>query len=332
MTARARRTVDEMGLSFLDVICCGFGAVILLLMISKIAEPLVLEKTATHIDGTVAQREQAVHEIRGQVEQLTHELNQKQQELDGTLANLAQVERELSTILGKFQTSKSLAVEATVEHQKLASAKESLTEEMQRLLGAGFQRSDNTIGGIAVDSEYLIFVIDTSGSMYNYAWNRVMQKMRETLDIYPRLKGIQVMSDMGTLMFPSFGTNWIPDSPGRRRAILQRLQTFNPFSNSSPVEGIEAAVSKFQAPDKRISVYVFGDDFSGTSIEQVVDTVDRINRPDASGKRPVRINAVGFPTLFHAASPPDSLYRFAALMRILTYRNNGTFVGLSEFH
>jgi hypothetical protein len=331
MTARARRTVDEMGLSFLDVICCGFGAVILLLMISKIAEPLVLERTNSRLDGTVAQREQAVFEIRGQVETLTRELTQKQQELDSTLVNLAQVERELSRILGKYQTSKSLAEEASVEQQKLASAKQSLTEEMQRLLGAGFQRSDNTIGGIAVDSEYIIFVIDTSGSMFNYAWNEVMKKVRETLDIYPRVKGIQVMSDMGQMMFPSYGTSWIPDSPARRRAIMERLRTFNPFSNSSPVEGIEKAVRTFQAPDKRISVYVFGDDFTGQSIEEVVDTVDRINQPDANGKRPVRINAVGFPTLYHAASPPDSLYRFAALMRELTYRNNGTFVGLPEF-
>ena len=37
-----RRPAPEISLSFLDVICCGFGAVILLLMITKTVEPQVL--------------------------------------------------------------------------------------------------------------------------------------------------------------------------------------------------------------------------------------------------------------------------------------------------
>ncbi len=331
MSTRTRRTVDEMGMSFLDVICCVFGAVILLLMISKVAQPLVLEHAAMSLDGTVSARREALFEIRGHTTQLTRDLSDKQRQLNSTLIALARLEAELSQILGRFQTSKSDAEEQVTLEKKLASAKQQLTEEMQRLLGAGFQRADNTIGGIAVDSEYLVFVIDTSGSMFNYSWGEVIKKVRESLEIYPKLKGIQVMSDMGEFMFPRYGNSWIPDSPARRRAILERLRSFNPFSNSSPVEGIEKAIRTFQAPDKRISIFVFGDDFTGNSIEQVVDTVDRINQPDAQGRRPVRINAVGFPTLFHAANRPASLYRFAALMRELTYRNNGTFVGLPEF-
>jgi hypothetical protein len=196
----------------------------------------------------------------------------------------------------------------------------------------GFRRADNTIGGITVDSEYIIFVIDTSGSMFNFAWNQVMRKVSETLQIYPEVKGIQVMNDMGDYMFPRYQGRWIPDSPARRRAIIERLRTWNPFSNSSPVEGIQRAIRTFYDPEKKISVYVFGDDFTGRSVEQVVDTVDRLNTADASGKRLVRIHAVGFPVLYQAAPQRQaSLYRFAALMRELTYRNNGTFVGLSEF-
>ena len=86
------------------------------------------------------------------------------------------------------------------------------------------------------------------------------------------------MSDQGEYMFPQYCGRWIPDSPARRRAILERMRSFNPFSLSSPVNGIEKAIRVFQAPDKRISVYVFGDDFTGNSIEEVVDTVDRHQR------------------------------------------------------
>ena len=43
---------------------------------------------------------------------------------------------------------------------------------MQRLQAsrAPPRPADNLVGGIPVDSEYIIFVIDTSGSMQTYAW------------------------------------------------------------------------------------------------------------------------------------------------------------------
>ena len=37
-----RRPIEEFSMSFLDVISCGFGAVILLLMITKTVEPVLL--------------------------------------------------------------------------------------------------------------------------------------------------------------------------------------------------------------------------------------------------------------------------------------------------
>jgi hypothetical protein len=164
--------------------------------------------------------------------------------------------------------------------------------------------------------------------MYNVAWGAVLEKVQETLAIYPSVKGIQVMNDMGDYMFPGFAGEWIPDSPARRQAIVARLQGWNPFSNSSPVEGIEAAINTYYDPDKLISIYVFGDDFTGRSIAEVVNEVDRINAADASGRRRVRIHAVAFPV--YLDRPSGRVYRFAALMRELAYRNDGTFVGLSE--
>jgi hypothetical protein len=37
-------------------------------------------------------------------------------------------------------------------------------------------------------------------------------------------------------------------------------------------------IRTFSAPDKKISIYVFGDEFTGKSIDEVVNTVDRLNR------------------------------------------------------
>ncbi len=52
---------------------------------------------------------------------------------------------------------------------RLLAAQQELTREMERLLGQARRprRSEATVGGIPVDSEYIIFIIDTSGSMLN---------------------------------------------------------------------------------------------------------------------------------------------------------------------
>jgi hypothetical protein len=165
--------------------------------------------------------------------------------------------------------------------------------------------------------------------MQSVAWPQVVRKVSETLSIYPQVKGIQVMNDMGDYMFSRYQGRWIEDTPSLRNSIIKTLQGWAPFSNSSPVEGITAAINTYYDPDKRISIYVFGDDYTGNSIEDVVEAVDRVNLADESGRRRVRIHAVGFPV--YLDRPNARVYRFAALMRELAFRNDGTFVGLAEY-
>jgi hypothetical protein len=326
---RGRRQIEEFSVSFLDVICCGFGAIILLLMITKTLEPVLLEKSNVNLEGQIAAREDALFEIRGQITEIRKQLNDAEADLNFKLEALAKLSGQLTKILGEFSTLSEEQKDVSTQNLKLAAAKQTLTDEMQNLLGVDFKRSSGLVGGITVDSEYIIFVIDTSGSMHSVAWPQVIRKVSETLAIYPQVKGIQVMNDMGDYMFSRYAGGWIEDTPALRNSIIQTLQTWSPFSNSSPVEGITAAINTYYDPDKRISIYVFGDDFTGNSIEDVVEAVDRVNLRDESGRRRVRIHAVGFPV--YLDRPNNKVYRFAALMRELAYRNEGTFVGLAEY-
>ncbi len=333
MGKRKRRDVDIFNMSFLDVVSCGFGAIILLLVIVKVSEPHVIERLAIDLTGLVQKLEAELFEIRGETTVLNRELLSKQQQLSEAREKLARLQGDMSSVRGQYQSARNEQDAQSIIAGQLSSAKQSLSEEMRRLLGSGYQRSNprSAIGGVPVDSEYIIFIIDTSGSMRQHAWPLVLKKVREVLDIYPRVKGIQVMNDMGDYMFSQYQSKWIPDSAARRKAIIKRLAGWEPFSNSSPVEGIEAAIRRFHARDKRISLYVFGDDFARGSIQNVIDTVDQLNRADRSGRTRVRIHAVGFPVLFDfTGGLPGNAVRYAALMRKLAESNNGSFVGLNS--
>ncbi len=165
--------------------------------------------------------------------------------------------------------------------------------------------------------------------MKNYAWNRVQQQLRETLEVYPQVKGIQVFNDMGEYMFKSYRNEWIPDTQGTRDAIIDALRNWNAFSNSSPREGILEAIETYYDPDKKVSLYVYSDDFASGSINAVVREVDRRNSAGADGQRRVRIHAVAFPVYYEVTNGELlTAARFAILMRVLCQRNGGTFVAL----
>ncbi|MGI9308578.1 MAG: VWA domain-containing protein [Gammaproteobacteria bacterium] len=327
---RKRRETETFSLSFLDVICCGFGAVILLLVITKIYEPITIEQSKVELEGLIQKLQEELFDIRGDSTILNRDIDELEQSLSENKELVARLQGELTKIQGQYDVSSNTSVSDDVEQGELLAARQSLTEEMQRLMKDQRRSSaDRMVGGIPVDSEYIIFVIDTSGSMFQGPWNLVLQKINETLSVYPRVKGIQVLNDEGRYMFSTFAGRWIPDSPSSRRNILSTLRNWNPYSDSSPVEGITEAINTFYQPGRSVSIYVFGDDFPRGSVEAVVRYVDRVNRSDRFGNRLMRVHAVGFPTPFGRGTSANAL-RVANLLQVLCERNGGTFVALTS--
>lgn len=333
MRRKKDREFDVFSLSFLDCICCGFGAVILLFVLSKAGEPVVIEQVKEDLSGLIKKLEAETYELRGEVTVLNRELKGKQEQLSEEKKSLARLQGDLSKIQGEFAASKDMQEVQNIIEGKLAPLKQQLTEEMKRLLAQANRPvqqdlSKQPVGGIPVDSEYIVFIIDTSGSMKNGAWPMVIKKLEETLKLYPKVRGIQVMNDMGQYLYPGYAGQWIPDTPGRRRALLNAIITWQSFSNSSPVEGINEAIRRYANDENNISIYVYGDEFSGRNMFGVLEQVDYMNRrPDGSLR--ARIHAVGFPTVVTApVNRGNTGVLFAILMRELCARNGGTFVAL----
>ena len=224
MNRRRARDFEVFSMSFLDTICCAFGAIILLFMLSKFGEPKALEKSRLDLEGRLLQLQEERYDIRGQTEILNRDLTQREQQLSVVKQKLARLRGDLSDVKGQFKASDQDAEVANKLQGQLVSAQQELTEEMKKVLGAQYRRApQDAVAGLPVDSEYIIFIIDTSGSMANYAWPLMLRKMQEVLDAYPQVKGWQVMSDEGAYMFPSYRGRWLPDTPAQRKLVVLSL-------------------------------------------------------------------------------------------------------------
>jgi hypothetical protein len=300
------RAPEEFSLSFLDVICCGFGAIILLLMITKTAEPQIIEASTINLEGTLVELQQQVFDIRGETKILNRDLNAKQGQLSEHEQRIAILRGQMANVKSRYdslqvQTSSNAAIAG-----ELAVTKQALNQ---------------LIGGILVDKEYVIFIVDTSRSMRDQ-WPRVIAEVGNVLAIYPTLKEFQVWDADGNSINEE--TEWIGDSPEARKDTLQDIKRWPSNSKSTPQPALEKAFKDYGRSGLKIAIYVFGDDFEGGSVDKLVKRVDSLNRLDDNGRRMISINAVGIPNTPYVANP----HGFAHLMRRLSYKNSGSFVGL----
>ena len=81
MSRRRRSDIAGVGLSFLDVICCGFGAIVLLLVLTKIGEPMAIERSRVELDAMIRRLQEEIYEIRGETNVLNRQLVSKREQL-----------------------------------------------------------------------------------------------------------------------------------------------------------------------------------------------------------------------------------------------------------
>ncbi|MFT7235893.1 MAG: hypothetical protein ACI9QV_001479 [Methylophagaceae bacterium] len=314
MKARNRQ-LEIFSLSFLDVISCGFGAVVMLILISK-----------TDIDVSVTNAED-VSALLSSLLSLQNSVGNIEQELRDDLASLEELSGQKSAIRS---ASKALQSElAKLANNNIAMAKRieglSLVEEKLKQASLTKPRNptdkrDVEVGGIPVDSDYVVFVVDTSGSMKNI-WRSVTGEIVNVLNIHPEVKGFQILNDMGKSLISSYEGKWIPDTPTRRKAVISMLGKWNAISNSSPVEGLTVALRRYAKPNITTSIYVFGDEYSGNEYDDVIEHVTTKNKALGTDRQLAKIHAVGFIS-------SGSTDRFSVLMREMTRQNQGTFIAL----
>jgi hypothetical protein len=294
-----RRQIEVFSLSFLDCLCCGFGAILLLFILSIGSGKAGVE---SEIDDPT------LLAMRTQLAQLEADVANKATLLEASI-NSKQTEQERQRV------------------QKAAA-------EATRLLQS-FKHEDLPPIGLPADATHVAFIIDTSGSMRNQLTNQlhfgVIEQITELLDSLPEVTSIQFIDTSGNYMLRDRRGFWLPDTPGLRQHALRAVLNYPSLSVSDPEPGVRKAFQDLQQildPNDSMSLYVIGDDFRG-STQSFLLKLDRLNpRDPTTGKRPVSISAIGFPTLINPfqIGAPQGNARFANIMREIAEAHDGVLI------
>lgn len=311
-----RATLEIFNLSFLDIISCAFGAVVILVLLSKNGQ----DSGGPDDAGITKVAEKLA---------ILSALEQEQQGLRAQTQAQQQTRDELDLVYQFALDSKNQTAEQVKKAQAQADALARQNQDLEQVLASqkalalqkqGEADADEEVGGIPVDSEYIIIIVDTSGSMVSI-WSKVVAQMQYILDSHPEVKGFQIMNDMGNYLLSGYAGRWIKDSPRVRNTVLAAVRNWGSYSNSSPVEGLSVALRTYAKADRKLAIYILGDDYTGGSYDPVINTLNKLNTNRVTGERIARVHAIGFVS-------NASTNRFSVLMREVTRQNRGTFLAL----
>jgi hypothetical protein len=330
-----RRPTTIFSLAFLDCICCGFGAIILLFVLSvdhqdkntQAARAKLKDVAAAYLAQLAALHERKGDLIAGHNDaaKLLLDAQRIEENMKGLLDDMA------NKLAAEKQGQKALTVEI---------------DQLKKDIGAGQKKPDMLLNenikptplGLPANSTHVAFIIDTSGSMRDPSteriWRIVLRKFEEVLDSYPQVDGVQFFDADGRFILGGRGEEkWLPDTPETRSTIKQALLRYEVYSNSNPVPGIVRALRTLHDKEDekmKMTIFVLGDEFTGTA-DAVLRRLDELNPKDKDGKRSVVINAIGFPTSIKMGfSMGNTGVKLANLMREVAYQHGGAFIALED--
>jgi hypothetical protein len=322
-----RRQIEVFSLSFLDCLCCGFGAILLLFILSIGSGKAGVE---SEIDDPTLQA------MRAQLAELEADVANKAALLEGSI-NSKKTEQERQRIQSIIQELESTLADLQQEFdskQANLSTSQQAAAEANRLLKS-FKHEDLPPIGLPADATHVAFIIDTSGSMRNQMTNQlhygVIEQITELLDTLPAVKSIQFIDTSGNYMMRDRRGFWLPDTKGLRNTALRSVLNYPVLSVSDPEPGVRKAfrdLSPDIGPNDSMSLYVIGDDFRG-STQSFLLKLDRLNpRDPATGNRAVSVSAIGFPTLINPfqLGAPQGNTRFANIMREIAEAHDGVLI------
>tara|TARA_Y100000768_G_scaffold15925_1_gene11098 strand:- start:3719 stop:4666 length:948 start_codon:yes stop_codon:yes gene_type:complete len=311
---KEKKTTEVFSMSFLDIMACGFGALVLILLISEFNEIEIIENKYT-ADLFLTKQDEVVTK--------TNQLNDVDIELTSKIKNLISIQDELdkvkSNLKNRANVVQSLTELSQLKQSQIIVKNEDQKEPIEQVVASG----------IRIDSRYLIFIIDNSGSMVEGApWSRVVKEIETIIMTFPSLEGFMIMNDTGKTIVG--GGNWVKPTKANRIDAVNKLKRVNAMTNSNPIPAIEKSINIYGRKYDDVGIFIIGDDIrESKNVDSRLLEINRINTK-SDGSKYVRINALGFLTSrrlnVQGYAFEDDNNKYLTLMRELTEQNGGTLV------
>ena len=311
---KEKKTTEVFSMSFLDIMACGFGALVLILLISEFNEIEIIENKYTY-DLFLTKQDDVVTK--------TNQLNDVDRELTSKIKNLISIQDELDKVKSNLNNRASVVQSLTelsqLKQSQIIVKNEDQKEPIEQVVASG----------IRIDSRYLIFIIDNSGSMVEGApWSRVVKEIETIIMTFPSLEGFMIMNDTGKTIVG--GGNWVKPTKANRIDAVNKLKRVNAMTNSNPIPAIEKSINIYGRKYDDVGIFIIGDDIrESKNVDSRLLEINRINTK-SDGSKYVRINALGFLTSrrlnVQGYAFEDDNNKYLTLMRELTEQNGGTLV------
>lgn len=311
---KEKKTSEVFSMSFLDIMACGFGALVLILLISEFNEVEIIENKYTA--ELFLDKQNEVQSKNDQLIKLDSEINRK-------ILDLISIQSELDKVKSNLE-GRADVVESLSDLSKARQSQISIKNKLQKS-----PIEQVAASGIRIDSRYLIFIIDNSESMKQGApWSRVMKEIESIIMTFPSLDGFMVMNDTGKVLVG--GGTWVEPSQENRKDAINKLQSINVLTNSNPIPALEKSINFYGRKFNDVGIFVIGDDIrENKNVDLRLLELNKLNTKN-DGSKYVRINALAFLTSRRLSQQgyafEDDNKKYLTLMRELTEQNNGTLV------
>ena len=287
----ARRRVEVFSLSFLDVICCGFGAVILFYTIISAQSGVERTRQAADLAAEVSRLEEEVLQGAKNLVRLRNTLESAESETVSASSRATQLIEELqrrreesfiydSTTLAKRERIEQLKAEvkALEESSRRLEASAVVATPRAERAGAGrTQASRRYITGLNLKGKRILILFDRSVSMLDEDLVNILRLRNTATSVQLQAPKWRRASDIGAWLiseipqgsqfqFYGFNTTAAPLLPGTagewlsgadeavRQSLLEALVTLTPAGGTSLINALQATRSLRIPPDQIILI------------------------------------------------------------------------------
>tara|TARA_R110002096_G_scaffold420259_1_gene625226 strand:+ start:269 stop:1360 length:1092 start_codon:yes stop_codon:yes gene_type:complete len=267
-----KQAVNVFSLAFLDVMSCGFGAIILLFVIINADTVKRKEKLSENLQGEVEKLDTEVTAGRKYLVDLKNSVKAAQEIVDQTSGLSKRVIEQLEQKKQELAEAQNDTLAKTAHINKLKAELKSLEEANKRLEGGASDAESQGdslihiagegqrqyITGLTIGGEYLVILVDSSASMLA---DRIVNVIRNR--VMPDQNKIRTAKWQQVVRTVEWISSRIPrDSKFKMVTFNERVNSLNPDTNEQWLDGdnpvhLRAAINNMRAtiPGKGTSLY-----------------------------------------------------------------------------